>query len=212
MTMFHVSWEIDIEAANPREAAEKAWAHMRREDSTANVFSIIEHDKSGEPVQVDLMDVEELNDDSCRSCGAEYDDGGDGFDGLCPSCADQAEENGAEIAARAAGWRHGGDQDGIIYHKDHYGSWKEALSWPDEDKPTYSEWADCCNTEDIEFSPSDETAEENAEQVMKSMGWRKATDDEIALGFLTYQHADGAQSNGDGWIDLWEVRPSTDIG
>jgi hypothetical protein len=44
--------------------------------------------------------AEELEgrDNACRTCGAKYADGGDGFDGECPSCADRraaaAEENG----------------------------------------------------------------------------------------------------------------------
>lgn len=33
--------------------------------------------------------------DACRECGEHYEDGGDGYDGMCPSCADKAEhENG----------------------------------------------------------------------------------------------------------------------
>lgn len=30
--------------------------------------------------------------DTCRTCGASYDTGGDGFDGECPSCADKTAE------------------------------------------------------------------------------------------------------------------------
>jgi len=29
----------------------------------------------------------------CRKCGADYPDGGDGYDGMCPTCADKAEES-----------------------------------------------------------------------------------------------------------------------
>lgn len=31
--------------------------------------------------------------EKCRECGAKYDPYGDGYDGMCPSCADMAEEN-----------------------------------------------------------------------------------------------------------------------
>lgn len=34
---------------------------------------------------------EEAEDNQCRSCGAEYDDAGDGYDGECPDCADKSE-------------------------------------------------------------------------------------------------------------------------
>ncbi len=47
-----VIWEIDIYADSPREAAEKAWDHMRAPFSTANVFTVL--DKSGVGTIVDL--------------------------------------------------------------------------------------------------------------------------------------------------------------
>lgn len=47
-----VTWETDIYAETPREAAEKAWGHMRAQDSTANVFNVI--DKNGAGTIVDL--------------------------------------------------------------------------------------------------------------------------------------------------------------
>lgn len=47
-----VTWEIDIYADSPWEAAEKAWGHMRAQDSTANVFAVI--DKNGAKTIVDL--------------------------------------------------------------------------------------------------------------------------------------------------------------
>lgn len=34
---------------------------------------------------------EVLDDDLCDECGKHFDDGGDGYDGLCPDCADKAE-------------------------------------------------------------------------------------------------------------------------
>ena len=46
-----VTWEMDIYADSPREAAEKAWGHMRAPDSSANVFTVI--DKNGAGTNVD---------------------------------------------------------------------------------------------------------------------------------------------------------------
>lgn len=66
-----------------------------------------------------------------------------------------------ETAARAAGWVHGGDCDGFIFHKPTWGNWKSAASWagtdqqPDgeDDKPaTYDSWRECCECEDIEVA------------------------------------------------------------
>ncbi|MCW5697351.1 MAG: hypothetical protein KIS96_11550 [Bauldia sp.] len=69
-----------------------------------------------------------------------------------------------ELAARAAGWTHGGDNDGFIFHAATWsGSWKAAASWsgedghePDgaEDHPaTYGTWEECCEAEGIEVAP-----------------------------------------------------------
>jgi predicted nucleic acid-binding Zn-ribbon protein len=44
------------------------------------------------------------HDPKCRTCGERYAEGGDGFDGECPSCADisyQSEERASRKAARA---------------------------------------------------------------------------------------------------------------
>ena len=56
MTVYRVEWTIDVPANNPREAAENAFAHMRRPDTTATCFSVTEHDGDGQSVPVDLMD------------------------------------------------------------------------------------------------------------------------------------------------------------
>lgn len=52
-----VTWEIDIYADSPREAAEKAWGHMRAPDSTANVFTIL--NKDGDKIIVDLLEEQQ---------------------------------------------------------------------------------------------------------------------------------------------------------
>ena len=49
-----VTWEIDIYADSPLEAAEKAWGHMRAPDSIANVFNVLDKDGVGT-----IIDLEE---------------------------------------------------------------------------------------------------------------------------------------------------------
>ena len=49
-----VTWEMDIYADSPREAAEKAWGHMRAPNSTANVFTVFNKDGVGT-----IIDLEE---------------------------------------------------------------------------------------------------------------------------------------------------------
>lgn len=41
----------------------------------------------------EVLDTD-YDEDLCDECGEHFDDGGDGFDGLCPSCADKAEAEG----------------------------------------------------------------------------------------------------------------------
>ena len=52
-----VTWEMDIYANSPREAAEIAWGYMRAPDSTANVFEVI--NKDGDRVIVDLLEEQQ---------------------------------------------------------------------------------------------------------------------------------------------------------
>lgn len=52
-----VTWEMDIYADSPREAAEKAWDYMRHPFSTANVFTVI--DKDGDMIIVDLLEEQQ---------------------------------------------------------------------------------------------------------------------------------------------------------
>lgn len=52
--MYRVSWEIDLAGLNnPKGIAESAWRIMRRDDSTANVFTVTDVD-TGETWKVDL--------------------------------------------------------------------------------------------------------------------------------------------------------------
>lgn len=53
---YHVTWEIDIGAASPKEAAEKALAIQRDPGSLATVFDVA--DEAGNLTRVDLDDGE----------------------------------------------------------------------------------------------------------------------------------------------------------
>ena len=55
MTHYVVTWEIDVDAETPQDAARQAWELMRAEDSTANVFDVLDED--GECTRVDLEDL-----------------------------------------------------------------------------------------------------------------------------------------------------------
>ena len=71
-----------------------------------------------------------------------------------------AQQSPYEIAARAAGWRHGGDCGGIIYNGKLFSDWKDATSWAGDDpsdkardeSSTYDTWQECCEGEDIEVT------------------------------------------------------------
>ena len=55
MSRFVVTWEIDMDAETPQDAARQAWALMRAPESTANVFDVL--DAEGECTRVDLEEV-----------------------------------------------------------------------------------------------------------------------------------------------------------
>ena len=55
--MHHVTWEIDLDAATPREAAEEALRIMQRPDTMATVFDVT--DETGATHRVDLMEGED---------------------------------------------------------------------------------------------------------------------------------------------------------
>jgi hypothetical protein len=61
---YRVIWEIDEEEASPEAAARAAWRHMRRPDSTANVFVVI--DEEGAATRLDLQEIEEIAMDVIR--------------------------------------------------------------------------------------------------------------------------------------------------
>ena len=54
MKTYHVSWEIEVEATNPRAAALRAQIIQRDPESTANVFTVKEFESKEEAVEIDL--------------------------------------------------------------------------------------------------------------------------------------------------------------
>jgi hypothetical protein len=59
MTSYRVTWEIDIEADTPVEAAKIALSYQRDPESTSTVFEVFESDADSGPVKIDLTAIEE---------------------------------------------------------------------------------------------------------------------------------------------------------
>lgn len=78
-----VRWDIEVSAKSPREAAQFALGIMQDVDSLALLFQV-GLVGSDEVEAVDLGDGEE----TCERCGEAFPSAGDGYDGLCPTCAD----------------------------------------------------------------------------------------------------------------------------
>lgn len=55
MSEYHVIWEIDTTANSPLDAAQQAFEHAQRHDTTATVFDVI--DEHGEKTRIDLQDA-----------------------------------------------------------------------------------------------------------------------------------------------------------
>ena len=55
---YRVEWCIDVYAESYKEAAQQAWGTMRRENSTANYFTVFDQDNDGRTV--DLSENPEL--------------------------------------------------------------------------------------------------------------------------------------------------------
>ena len=53
MPEYHVTWEIDLTADSPREAAEQALAIQRDPNSTATVFDVVDEDGNAERVDLE---------------------------------------------------------------------------------------------------------------------------------------------------------------
>lgn len=56
---FLVTWTIDSDAETPEEAAQEAWAAMRRESSIANVFDVVDHAGVVTTVDMDTLSAED---------------------------------------------------------------------------------------------------------------------------------------------------------
>ncbi|MBX4911454.1 hypothetical protein HJA82_29510 [Rhizobium bangladeshense] len=86
----------DFDPADPYRAAAKEQANDDLEVDDDAVVS--PGDDPGAWVQAwiwirnDEAGISEDDEDVCRTCGAEYEDGGDGFDGECPDCADKTDQ------------------------------------------------------------------------------------------------------------------------
>lgn len=92
MNHYRICWEIDEYADTPHEAVKKVWDnYFAKAGHEADHFTVTGCAYEGEPTLVDFPI--NANEDCCRKCGKDC-TGGDGFDGLCPSCADKAEEAG----------------------------------------------------------------------------------------------------------------------
>jgi hypothetical protein len=54
---FHVTWEIDLYADTPQDAAQLAWDMLQGQGSTCTVFEVFDED--GNKTCVDLLEDEE---------------------------------------------------------------------------------------------------------------------------------------------------------
>ena len=57
MNSYLVSWDIDVEASSPAEAAKQAEELFKRSDSTATFFNVIDKSTGGETL-IDLLENE----------------------------------------------------------------------------------------------------------------------------------------------------------
>ena len=102
MTEYHVTWEIDLDAASPQEAAEHALAIQRDPDSAATVFDVT--DSTGTTDRIDLEGADESgnsdrldeSDTSCAACGRNLDDEKDAIHAptgrsYCRECFEQGQ-------------------------------------------------------------------------------------------------------------------------
>lgn len=74
-----VTWEIEVDADSPRDAAQRALDMQRDPDSTATVFGVVEFDTDGDTTTIDLSADEdsddmiaEVDDDGCPKNDPDY--------------------------------------------------------------------------------------------------------------------------------------------
>ena len=86
MRTYHVTWEIDIDANNPTEAAVQALQTQKDWQSIAKVFKVT--NSRGQTTEVDLCKLPELS--LCDECGGRDADVGcpDGAQ-ICQDCFDR---------------------------------------------------------------------------------------------------------------------------
>lgn len=82
MPTYHVSWEIEIDAENPRDAAKQALAIQRDPHSLATVFQVLEFDTEQDAVTIDLQDATV----ECFDCGLEFASDEPSLPALCAEC------------------------------------------------------------------------------------------------------------------------------
>lgn len=61
MPMYRVEWAMDVHAENPEQAARAARAYQQhpRDNYWCGVFDVLEHDVDGDPVRVDLDELDQ---------------------------------------------------------------------------------------------------------------------------------------------------------
>lgn len=96
---------IDVSVFDPEALARQAagvasdeglsaedWSELRQASGdpiAADIQMILDRGADAEGWQIDEASVQSNGDpNTCRTCGEEYPEGGDGWDGECPDCAD----------------------------------------------------------------------------------------------------------------------------
>ncbi|TDW20483.1 hypothetical protein EV128_125113 [Rhizobium azibense] len=88
----YVVYEAIIEADTVEQANEFAQADRYASGIWSKTGEVREFDKP--EIFEEETELAEPDEDACRDCGEHYEDGGDGYNGRCPDCADKAEEEG----------------------------------------------------------------------------------------------------------------------
>lgn len=59
MALYHVTWEIDLEADNPREAAQTALSWLQEKGCECVIFGVKEHESTAEEEFVNLLETDD---------------------------------------------------------------------------------------------------------------------------------------------------------
>jgi len=92
MPAYRITWEIDIDADSPREAAEQALIIHRNPESIATVFDVT--DEGGHTERIDLDEAEDK--EACAACGRPLEDEENAIHApsgrsYCRACFDQGQ-------------------------------------------------------------------------------------------------------------------------